>query len=58
VERVLALGEGKKEGRDLPLSREGFLRPNSFPEAVYEFPVKNKIPVENKSAFTKDAPLR
>jgi hypothetical protein len=53
VERILALGEGRKEGRKgPPIVWEGFVGPESYSEAMYEFPV------ESKGEFTKEKPLR
>jgi len=47
-------GSGKRKvGRKgAPIVWEGSLGPDSFPEAVFEFPK------QNKSEFTKETPLR
>jgi hypothetical protein len=51
VQRISALGEGRKEGRP-PSVWEESLGPDSFTKSVHEFPV------EIKSEFNKDASLR
>ena len=44
--------EGHLEGKGPPVLSEGSLGPDFFGEALFEFPV------QSKSDFTKDNPLR
>ena len=51
-ERVSALVEERGGRKGPPILWDGPLGPESFPEAVYEFPI------ESKSDFSDDSPLR
>ena len=44
---------GRGKGKGTPIVWEGSLGPDFFEEALYE-----RFPVESKSDFTKEAPLR
>ena len=50
--KASGVGRGKGGRKGPPIVWEGSLGPDLFSEAVYEFPV------ESKSDFNKDSPLR
>ena len=45
--------KGRRKGKETTIVWEGSLGPDLFEEALYE-----RFPVESKSDFTKEAPLR